>query len=74
MIHKYRPMERMIPHKSDFYRGEKPVMLKTKRMDMSNEWMVWSYYPKAKRFKMTRLGARPTSPTRKYTNRADRFG
>lgn len=58
MIHKYRPMERMIPHKSDFYRGEKPVMLKTKRTDMANEWMVWSYYPKAQRFRMVRLGAR----------------
>lgn len=59
MVHKYRPMERMIPHKSDFYREEKPVMLKTKRTDMANEWMVWSYYPKAQRFKMVRLGARP---------------
>lgn len=59
MVHKYRPMERMIPHKSDFYRGEKPVMLKAKRTDMANEWMVWSYYPKAQRFKMVRFGARP---------------
>ena len=57
-VHKYRPMERMIPHKRDFYRGEKPVMIKAKRADMANEWMVWSYYPKAERFKMVRQGAR----------------
>lgn len=59
MVHKYRPMERMIPHKRDFFHGEKPVMLKTKRTDMAGEWMVWAYYPKASRFKMFRLGARP---------------
>lgn len=59
MVHKYRPMERMIPHKRDFFRGEKPVMFKTKRTDMAGEWMVWAYYPKASRFKMFRLGARP---------------
>lgn len=59
MVHKYRPMERMIPHKQDFYRGEKPVMIKAKRMDMANEWMVWSYYPEASRFKLMRLGTKP---------------
>ena len=57
--HVYRPYERIIPNKSEFYKGEKPIMLKTKRTDMSSEWMIWSYYPKAKRFKMVRAGTRP---------------
>lgn len=55
-VHKYRPMERMIPHREDFYNGEKPIMWKTKRADMAKEWMVWYNYPKAKRFKMVRFG------------------
>lgn len=58
-VHKYRPMERMIPHKQDFFHGEKPIMIKAKRTDMANEWMLWSYYPEAKRFKMVRFGVRP---------------
>ena len=58
-VHKYRPMESMIPHKQDFYKGEKPIMVKAKRTDMANEWMIWSYYPEAKRFKMVRYGMRP---------------
>lgn len=57
-VHKYRPMERMIPHKRDFFNGEKPMMLKTKRTDMANEWMIWYYYPQANRFKMVRQGTR----------------
>lgn len=57
-VHKYRPMESMIPHKQDFYNGEKPIMVKAKRTDMANEWMIWSYYPEAKRFKMVRQGMR----------------
>lgn len=57
-VHKYRPMERMIPHKADFYNGEKPMMWKTKRADMANEWMVWYNYPYAKRFKMVRMGGK----------------
>lgn len=58
-VHRYRPMERMIPRKSDFYKGEKPVIVKAKRTDMANEWMLWSYYPEARRFKMVRFGMRP---------------
>ena len=58
-VHKYRPFERMIPGKKDFLNGEKPIMLKTKRTDMSSEWMVWYFYPKAERFKMIRLNTRP---------------
>lgn len=57
-VHRYRPMERMIPHREDFFEGEKPRMFKTKRADMANEWMIWYYYPQAKRFKMVRQGAR----------------
>ncbi len=57
-IHKYRPFERMIPNKKDFFEGEKPTVWKTKRTDMSNEWMIWYYYPKAERFKMVRSGSR----------------
>ncbi|HPW93738.1 MAG TPA: hypothetical protein PLT31_00985 [Fibrobacteraceae bacterium] len=57
-IHTYRPYERMIPNRSDFYDGEKPIALKTKRTDMSSEWMLWLYYPKAERFKMVRIGTR----------------
>lgn len=57
-IHSYRPYERMIPNKLDFFEGEKPIALKTKRTDMSSEWMLWLYYPKAERFKMVRMGTR----------------
>lgn len=57
--HIYRPYERVIPRKQDFYKGEKPIILKTKRTDMASEWMLWYYYPKAKRFKMLRAGTRP---------------
>ncbi len=58
-VHKYRPMERMIPHRGDFLNGEKPIMWKTKRADMAKEWMIWYYYPKAERFKMVRMGDKP---------------
>lgn len=57
-VHKYRPFERMIPGKADFRNGEKPLVWKTKRTDMANEWMVWYYYPKAEAFKMVRSGTR----------------
>lgn len=57
-VHKYRPFERMIPAKKDFLNGEKPIIWKTKRTDMSNEWMLWYYYPKAERYKMVRAGSR----------------
>ena len=57
-VHVYRPFERVIPHKRDYYEGERPIVIKTKRTDMSGEWMVWYYYPKAKRFKMVRAGMR----------------
>lgn len=57
-IHTYRPYERMIPNRNDFYDGEKPIALKTKRTDMSSEWMLWLYFPKAERFKMVRMGTR----------------
>lgn len=60
-IHTYRPYEKVIPHKSDFYHGEKPIVLKTKRTDMSGEWMLWYFYPKAARFKMMRAGMREDS-------------
>ena len=38
--------------------GEKPIALKTKRTDMSGEWMNWYFYPRAGRFKMMRSGQR----------------
>jgi hypothetical protein len=57
--HIYRPYERVIPRKQDFFKGEKPVILKTKRTDMASEWMLWYYYPDARRFKMVRAGTRP---------------
>lgn len=57
-VHKYRPFERVIPAKKDFLNGEKPIIWKTKRTDMSNEWMLWYYYPKAERYKMVRAGSR----------------
>lgn len=57
-VHTYRPYERIIPNKQEFYKDEKPITLKTKRTDMSSEWMIWYYYPKAKRFKMVRSGTR----------------
>ena len=57
-VHTYRPFEHVIPHKREFYRGEKPIAIKTKRTDMAGEWMIWYYYPKAERFKMVRAGMR----------------
>ena len=56
--HIYRPFEHVIPHKRDFYNGEKPLAIKTKRTDMAGEWMIWYFYPQAKRFKMVRAGMR----------------
>jgi uncharacterized protein YndB with AHSA1/START domain len=56
--HIYRPFEHVIPHKRDFYNGEKPIAIKTKRTDMAGEWMIWYFYPKAERFKMVRAGMR----------------
>ena len=56
--HIYRPFEHVIPHKRDFYNGEKPLAIKTKRTDMAGEWMIWSFYPQAQRFKMVRAGMR----------------
>lgn len=56
--HVYRPFEHVIPHKRDFFNGEKPIAIKTKRTDMAGEWMVWYFYPKAQRFKMVRAGMR----------------
>ena len=55
-VHTYRPFEHVIPHKRDFYKGEKPVIIKTKRTDMAGEWMFWYFYPKAERLKMVRAG------------------
>lgn len=60
-IHTYRPFEHVIPHRSDFFHGEKPIVLKTKRTDMSGEWMLWYFYPKAGRLKMVRAGMREDS-------------
>lgn len=60
-IHTYRPFENVIPHKRDFFHGEKPIVLKTKRTDMSGEWMLWYFYPKAGRLKMVRAGMREDS-------------
>ena len=57
-VHLYRPFESMIPHKRDFYKGEKPIVIKTKRTDMAGEWMIWYFYPKAERFKMVRANMR----------------
>ena len=57
-VHTYRPFEPVIPHKREFYKGEKPIAIKTKRTDMAGEWMIWYYYPKAERFKMVRAGMR----------------
>ena len=56
--HIYRPFEHVIPHKRDFYNGEKPIAIKTKRTDMAGEWMIWYFYPNAQRFKMVRAGMR----------------
>ena len=56
--HIYRPFEHVIPHKRDFYNGEKPLAIKTKRTDMAGEWMIWYFYPQAERFKMVRAGMR----------------
>ena len=58
VVHTYRPFEHMIPHKRDYYKGEKPYVIKTKRTDMSGEWMIWYFYPKAERLKMVRAGMR----------------
>jgi hypothetical protein len=55
-VHVYRPFEHMIPRKRDFYKGEKPVVIKTKRTDMAGEWMIWYFYAKAERLKMVRAG------------------
>lgn len=60
-VHTYRPFEYVIPHKRDFYKGEKPVIIKTKRTDMSGEWMLWYFYPKAERLMMVRAGMREDS-------------
>ncbi len=57
-VHVYRPFEHVIPHKRDFFQGEKPLAIKTKRTDMAGEWMIWYFYPKAERFKMVRAGMR----------------
>ena len=57
-VHTYRPFEHVIPHKRDFYNGEKPIAIKTKRTDMAGEWMIWYFYPQAERFKMVRAGMR----------------
>ena len=57
-VHTYRPFEHVIPHKRDFFNGEKPLAIKTKRTDMAGEWMIWYFYPKAERFKMVRAGMR----------------
>ena len=56
--HIYRPFEHVIPHKRDFYNGDKPLAIKTKRTDMAGEWMIWYFYPQAQRFKMVRAGMR----------------
>ena len=55
-VNLYRPFENMIPRKRDFYKGEKPIVIKTKRPDMAGEWMIWYFYPKAERLKMVRAG------------------
>lgn len=55
-IHTYRPFEHVIPNKKTFYKGEKPIAIKTKRTDISGEWMIWYFYPKAERLKMVRAG------------------
>ena len=57
-VHTYRPFEHVIPNKRDFFEGEKPLVIKSKRTDISGEWWVWYFYPKAKRFKMVRAGMR----------------
>ncbi|MCF0216778.1 MAG: hypothetical protein HUK21_09940 [Fibrobacteraceae bacterium] len=57
-VHTYRPFEHVIPHKKDFFDGEKPIIIKTKRTDMAGEWMFWYFYPKHERFKMMRAGMR----------------
>ncbi|MCQ2096417.1 MAG: hypothetical protein MJY87_00540 [Fibrobacter sp.] len=57
-VHTYRPFENVIPHKRDYYKGEKPQVIKTKRTDISGEWWIWYFYPKSERFKMVRSGMR----------------
>ena len=57
-VHTYRPFEHVIPHKRDFYKGEKPMAIKTKRTDISGEWWIWYFYPQAERFRMVRAGMR----------------
>ncbi len=57
-VHVYRPYERVIPSKKDWYQGEKPLLLKTRRTDMASEWMLWYYYPDSGRLKMVRYGTR----------------
>lgn len=57
-VHTYRPFENVIPHKRDFFKGEKPLVIKTKRTDISGEWWIWYFYPKAERFRMVRAGMR----------------
>ncbi len=57
-VHTYRPFEHVIPHKRDFFKGEKPFAIKTKRTDISGEWWIWYFYPKAERFRMVRAGMR----------------
>lgn len=57
-VHTYRPFEHVIPHKRDFFKGEKPIAIKTKRTDISGEWWIWYFYPKAERLRMVRAGMR----------------
>lgn len=57
-VHTYRPFEHVIPHKRDYYKGEKPLAIKAKRTDISGEWWIWYFYPKAERFRMVRAGMR----------------
>jgi len=57
-VHTYRPFEHVIPHKRDYFKGEKPVAIKTKRTDISGEWWIWYFYPQAERFRMVRAGMR----------------
>lgn len=57
-VHTYRPFEHVIPHKRDYYKGEKPFAIKTKRTDISGEWWIWYFYPKAERLRMVRAGMR----------------
>lgn len=57
-VHLYRPFEHVIPHKRDFFKGEKPIAVKTKRTDIAGEWMIWYFYPAAGRIRMVRANMR----------------